>query len=114
MITTIGKNYLASMIKNGTGSTFTYLAVGSGSTAESLADTSLQTEITRVAITPTIVDNVITFTGTLAGGVGTGTLREAGLFNDPSSGTLLTRVTFSPIIKAAGDTVILTFVETIG
>ena len=42
-------------------------------------------------------------------GVDTGTLREAGLFSLTSGGTMFARQTFGDIVKAAGDTLVLTW-----
>ena len=75
----------------------THIAVGSGDTAFSAADTTLETEIvasglSRVAVTPTrvttstandTVQMVTTFTVT-----GTATIKEVGILNASSSGDL--------------------------
>ena len=71
---------------------FTYIAVGSGSTANATSTTALAAEIStagfgRVEVTPTCTTAVIewatTFTAT-----DVATVREIGLFNASSDGTL--------------------------
>lgn len=71
---------------------FTYIAVGSGSTANATSTTGLATEITdsgfaRVQVTPTVTGDVCswatTFTATAAA-----TVREIGLFNASSGPTI--------------------------
>lgn len=75
---------------------FTYLATGSGSTAEATGDSALDTENTAngsarmVATCSYVADNKarwiaeFTFTGTV-------TIREIGIFNAATGGTLLMR-----------------------
>lgn len=100
---------------NGAGAeaAFTYLAVGTGTTAPAAGNTALETEITdsglaRAAATCTRVTTTVTndtaqldktwnVTGSKA-------VTEAGALNAASSGTLLGRQTFSAVNVANGDT----------
>ena len=81
---------------------FTYLAVGSGSGAESASSTALGTEITNhslgraaatVSRTTTSQTNdtlSLVYTWTASGG-SSDTINEIGIFNDPTAGVMLGR-----------------------
>lgn len=92
------------------------IGIGTGSTAVTATDTTLEAETARAAfdtMTPGGV-GVITVDTTFAPGTGTGAITEAGILTDPTSGgTLFSRVVFSAINKAAGDALKVTFVYTI-
>lgn len=71
---------------------FTYIAVGSGSTANATSTTALTTEATengfaRVQVTPTASGDKISWATTFTA-TGAATIREIGLFNASSDGTL--------------------------
>jgi len=71
---------------------FTYIAVGSGSTANATSTTSLATEIAdsgfaRVQVTPTVTGQTTSWATTFTA-TATATVREIGLFNASSEGTL--------------------------
>ncbi len=91
------------------------MAVGTGATAAAAGDTTLQTELVRVALTSkTRSTNVLTLVGDYAAGVGTGALTEAGVLNAASVGDLFSRSVFAVINKAALDTLKITWTWTIG
>lgn len=105
---------------NGSGApaAFTYIALGSGTTAATSADTSLETEITtyggeRAAATASLVTTTVSndtaqlqktfsFTGILS-------ITESGVFNAASGPTMLARQVFSAINVANGDSVQITW-----
>ena len=71
---------------------FTYIAVGSGSTANATSTTELATELTdsgfaRVQVTPTASGDKISWATTFTA-TGTATVREIGLFNADVGGDL--------------------------
>lgn len=119
LVTNAGFAGLASRL-NGAGSeaAFTYLAVGTGTTAAAASDTTLETELassglsraaataTRVTTTETNdtaqLDNSFSVTGTQA-------VTECGAFNAASSGVLLGRQVFSAINVENGDTLQITY-----
>lgn len=79
-----------------------YMAVGTGSTAAASGDTTLVgTEVVRGAITRRVPDTAkVTFYFDLQTNQANGsTLAEAGLFTEPTGGTLWSRVTHSAIVK---------------
>ncbi len=119
LITSAGKAGSASRLMGAGGeAAFTYMAIGTGTTAANIADTTLQTEITtnggqRAAgtasrVTTTVTNDTAqlvltyTFTGSFA-------VTESGILNAASVGTLLCRQVFSAINVASGDTLQITW-----
>lgn len=114
-----GFDFIANSIGNRAASGATaamgWIAVGTGSTAFAATQAALITELTRQAATYSHATGtkVFSFTTTFAAGVATGTLTEAGVFNQSTlGGTMLDRVVFTGIAKAAGDTLAQTFTFT--
>lgn len=116
LIVQVGKNFLANAVLNNSTSPFVAIAVGTGTTAATINDTTLQTEIYRSAYTSSnITANVITLTQMLNAGVATGSLSEAGIFNNAvSGGTMLSHIVFNTISKLSVDTLTLTWTITVG
>lgn len=85
---------------------FTYMAIGSGATAANAADTTLQTEVARVAVTQSNpATNSIKYSASFGAGTGTGNVQEYGLLSAASVGTLLNHlVDGSATPKGASDT----------
>lgn len=114
LVVTSGLSYIASRIKDATATAMSHMAVGSGSSAATLADTTLGSELGRVALTSTsVTTNAVTYSASFGAGVGTGAITEAGLFNAASAGTMLCRTVFSVVNKSAGDTLVITWIVTI-
>lgn len=119
LVTNAGKAAVASRI-NGSGgeAAFTYIAVGTGTTAAAVGDTTLETELaadglTRAAATASRVTVDVandgarltkTFTVT-----GTQAVTESGVFNDASAGVLLARQVFSAVNVVNGDSLAVTW-----
>jgi len=119
LITNAGFAGVASRL-NGAGSeaAFTYIALGTGTTAANVADTALETEIatgggSRANATASRVTIVVTndtaqlqhtfnFTGTFA-------VTESGILNAASSGVLLARQVFSAVNVVSGDSLQVTW-----
>lgn len=116
VVVSVGKSYLAEWLTQPTQSDpfMSYIALGTGSTAASASDTSLETELS------TRVQGTLSFDGPIwqnqaffGSGVDTGTIAEAGIFSDVSGGTMMARQTFTPIVKGAGEGVLVTWQITI-
>lgn len=119
LITSAGKAGMASR-NNGSGgeAAFIYIAVGTGTTAANVADTTLQTELatsglSRVSSTASRVTTTVTndtaqlqttFTVT-----GTQAVTESGILNAASTGTLLCRQVFTAINVINGDSLQITW-----
>lgn len=93
---------------------FGFIAIGSDATPEAAGQTALGAELARGAVTYTAGGTgVATIERTFAAGVGTGSIAEAGAFNDAAVGTMLNRKAFAAVPKGAGDTLKATCVVTI-
>jgi len=102
----------------GSKTAFTYLAVGTGTTASAATDTALETEITdtgleRAAATVSQVTTTQTndtlqllkqWTAT-----GSAAVTEVGAFNDASAGTMLGRQVFAVLNITANSTIQVTY-----
>lgn len=113
LIVTVGKTQLAALLAGTSTTVMGFMAVGSSSTAPALGDTTLVSELARVAfssVTPT--SNIVTYIANYNAGVGTGTILEAGLFSAASAGIMLSRSTSISVVKAAADTLQITWTIT--
>jgi hypothetical protein len=120
IITNAGKAQMALLAGDATAVPFTYLAVGSSATAVAATDTTLTTEITNhglarttatVSRTTTTVTNdtlklTYTWTVTTPGG---DVIREVGIFNASSGGTLLGHKLTTAMTVATDDQIIMTY-----
>lgn len=115
LVVSAGKNLMISRLLGTTDGVMTHMGVGTGTTAAVIANTALETALgSRVALTSaTQSTNSVTYVGTFGAGVSTGALTEAGIFNALTSGTMLCRTVFPVVNKAAGDSIIITWVVTL-
>ena len=114
LVVTVGKNFIASRMKDATATAMSHMAIGTGTTAAAVGDTTLGTEAGRVALTSTTVTtNNVAYVATFPAGTGTGAITEAGILNAASAGTLLCRTVFSVINKGAADTLGITWTVTV-
>lgn len=112
LIVTTGKNWLAQRM-TGTPTLMSHMAIGTLNTAPVAGDTTLKTEIARVALTSqNTVGNVTTYDATFPAGTGTGAIVEAGILNAVANGTLLNRATFAVVNKGAEDVMSITWTVT--
>lgn len=117
LVVTVGKTWIASRMADAASNVMGWMAIGTSSTSPIIGDTTLGTEIARVATTVsggTPSANTVTYVAVFPAGTGTGALVEAGIFNASSSGTMLSRTTYSTINKGAGDVMTVTWVITVG
>lgn len=109
-----GLAFIASRMKDTSDAVMSHMAVGTDNTAADAGDTTLGTEIARVALTSTTVtDNAVAYVASYPAGTGTGALTEAGIFNDVTAGTMLCRTVFAVINKGAADSMTVTWTVTI-
>lgn len=109
---TAGRNLLRDFLNGDAVTGLTHFAVGTGTNAVTAADTALQTEVFRDALTKKTKDTVkLTCQYYLASGSANGnTLAEAGLFNAATAGTMYARVNLaSTIVKTASIAVTFTW-----
>jgi hypothetical protein len=117
LVVTAGKTWIADLMQAGTGIPMSHMAVGTGTTAANAADTTLETEAARVALSTaggTRTANAIEFEGIYPAGTGTGALTEAGILNDSTGGTMLARTVFAAVSKGASDALTITWTVTVG
>lgn len=114
LVVTAGKGLIASRLVGTASGVISHMAVGTNSTAAAAGDTTLGTEVARVAISSgTSSGAVATYVASFPAGTGTGALVEAGLLNASSAGTLLCRTVFSVINKGAADSMTITWTVTV-
>ena len=116
LVVSVGKTNIAARMAGNTAAVMSHMAIGTGNTAAVVGDTTLATELTRVALTVTggtPSSNTVTYSASYPAGTGTGALTEAGVFNAGSAGTMLCRTVFPVINKQASDTIAITWVISI-
>lgn len=114
LVVTTGRNYIASRMTATSATAMSHMAVGTGTTGAVIANTTLETELTRRALdSQSTSTNVSTYIATYGAGIATGSITEAGIFNAASAGTMLCRTTFGVVTKAADDIMVITWNVTI-
>jgi hypothetical protein len=104
MITTVGLHALVGLFGDtDTPVDFTYIAYGSGTTAVTAGDTTLETEIGRHVAIPKIKSilharDTISFSYDFIIPTTAGTVSEIGVFTASSGGTMLLRELISPVV----------------
>lgn len=118
LVTSAGKAQLALLAGDASATPFTYLELGTSSTAVSVGQTALIAAITdtglaRAAATVSRVTTTVTndtlqlvYTWTASGSK---TIEEVGVFNAASSGTMLSRALTTSRILVNNDTFIVTY-----
>jgi len=116
LIVDSGKALIITGLCSGISTQFTYIGVGTGTTAAVTGNTTLEIEvpaISRAAITATSSTNVASFIATWNNVSTSKNITEAGIFNASSSGTMLSRQVFDPVILAATDSLAITWTITL-
>lgn len=103
LIVTTGKDLSASRLMSNTDNFIDNMAIGSSATPPAIGDLALGNQLARVATTNSRAGSVAKWEATFAPGVGTGTITEAGLFNAPAAGFMMSRITFAAIPKLDAD-----------
>lgn len=116
LVVAVGKDYIANRMASNVSVIMSDMAVGGANVSPTTSDTLLGAEIARVNLdSTTVTNNTIAYVATFPAGTGTGSLTEAGIFNNPSanSGTMLCRTRFDVVNKAAADTIVITWNVTV-
>jgi len=93
LITNVGLNLVMSRLRDVADDPISHIAVGSGATGALATDTTLETEVTRKAIIDfDLIANVLNVEVTFGKTEGNFNWKEAGVFNDGGSGTMLNRL----------------------
>ena len=116
LVVATGKNYITRRMTSNANVIMSHMAIGSANVTAVTSDTTLGGEVARVALTSSgVTNNTITYAATFLPGVGTATITEAGVFNDPTAdtGEMLCRVRFNEVNKANADTIVITWNVTV-
>jgi hypothetical protein len=115
LVVTSGLEWMAArMIDSSIPSAMSHIGLGESDTTPALADVSLGAQLGRVSLTgSSVTDNEVTYTATFGSGAATGAVKEAGIFNASTGGTMLCRTTFPVINKGAADSLAVTWVITV-
>lgn len=113
LVVTVGKQFIASRMVAST-TAMSHMAIGAGTTAAANGDTTLGSELGRVALASSGASGaVVTYTASFPAGTGTGAVTEAGIFNASSAGTMLCRTVFPIVSKGADDSLSITWQVTV-
>lgn len=114
LVVDTGLAYIADRMADAAEGAMSHMSIGSGTAVEAAADTTLGTELDRVALSSTTqTDNQVVYVASFGAGVGTGAVTEAGLFNANTAGTMLCRTKFDVVNKAADDSMTITWTITL-
>ena len=109
-----GINFIINRMYSNVENPMSHMAIGDLFGTPAASETTLGSEIARVALTSTtVVGNSLVFVATFGAGVGTGLIQEAGIFNAATSGTMLNRVSFGSVNKNSSDTIVITWTLTL-
>lgn len=112
VVVTVGKYYLATWLTAATQSDYfmSWIGLGSGTTAANASDTDLETPVDdRLQGTLSASTNIWSNTRSFGAGESTGSISEAGLFSDETSGTMFAHQVFTAIPKGASDVLDITW-----
>lgn len=118
IVVTVGKNFIASRMSGTSQAVMSHMAIGTSNANLVAANTTLATEVARVALATaggTVAGSVVSYSaefGPDTPNLGAAIV-EAGIFNASSAGTMLCRTTFDVINKADQDTLTINWNVTI-
>jgi hypothetical protein len=115
LVVNTGLTFICARMAAASAGVMSHMAVGSGTTSPAAGQTDLVSILgSREALDSTSASsNTITFVSSFEAGEGTGAITESAIFNASSGGTMLARVTFAAVNKAAGDTMSITHTITL-
>ncbi len=117
LVVTAGKNWVAGRFKDGSiPDEMSHMAIGSADTAAAAGNTALATELNRIALTTdggTVSTNTVQYDASWTSAAAAYAIKEAGIFNAASGGTMLARTTFAVINKGTDDTVSISWTITV-
>ena len=117
LVVTAGKNWVAGRFKDGSiPAEMSHMAIGSADTAPAAGNTALATELNRIALTTdggTVSTNTVQYDASWTSAAAAYAIKEAGIFNASTGGTMLARTTFAVINKGTDDTVSISWTITV-
>ncbi len=114
LVVTTGRNHIADQLSGQVEASMSHMSIGTGTTVQTITDTSLETELSRKAFLSKdqgsgLDAHKIIYITEWAAGEGTGAITEAGIFNAAAAGSMLCRTVFAVKNKGAGDSLTLTW-----
>lgn len=114
LVVTTGMQRIAKLVTGKTTTSFTHMACGTGTNAESSGDTSLQSETQRIVCTDRFDSGTsIKFAGLFPSSTPSGNISEFGIFDSASAGNMLVRTVFTPAISHVQDSTIFALTQVI-
>lgn len=124
MVVDIGKNFIVSRMNLNPPTAMSHMAIGGNDSQTTNTMTSLVSEVLssgttgtkiRQAVTSSVNSNSITYSATFPSGYPSTayTVKEAGIFNSNTNGTMLARTTFGAIQKNTNETIVINWTITI-
>ena len=117
LVVTAGKNWVAGRFKDGSiPDEMSHMAIGSADTAPAAGNTALATELNRIALTTdggTVSTYTVQYDASWTSAAAAYAIKEAGIFNAATGGTMLARTTFAVINKGTDDTVSISWTITV-
>jgi hypothetical protein len=128
LVVTTGRTFIASRMVGTSAAIMSHMGIGTSATGEVVGDTALGSELSvgggftgysRAALSiATSSANVVSYSANFAANnpsapAGGAVLREAGIFNAASGGTMLCRTTFPIVTKLPADALTITWTITI-
>jgi hypothetical protein len=115
LVVAAGLTFICSRMVSTSAGVMSHMAVGSGTTAASGAQTDLVSILgSREPLdSSTASSNTVTYVSSFEAGEGTGAITEAGIFNASTSGSMLCRTVFPVVNKGANDTMSITWTITL-
>lgn len=118
LVVSAGKAQLALLAGDASATPFTYIALGTSTTAASVGQTALVAEVvdsgferaagTVSRITTTVTNDTLSITKTFTA-TGSKTIEEVGVFNASSSGTMLSRALTGTKAMVSGEQIAVTY-----
>ena len=117
LVVNTGKNYVASRMAGNSPNVMSHMAIGADNTAAAATQSALGDEKAIVALTTaggSASGANVTYTATFAANTpsSAAAIKEAGIFNGASSGTMLCRTVFDVVNKQPSDSMTITWVVT--
>lgn len=128
LVVTSGKGFIASRMIGTSANTMSHMGIGTSSTAEAVGDTTLGAELTvaggytsyarQTVSSSNPTANQVQYTCTFGANVpsapsGGAILREAGIFNASTGGTMLCRTVYPTVTKLPADALTITWTITV-
>ena len=107
LIVNTGVDWIVARMVGSSTDKMSHIAIGNGNSTPIPSNVTLDSETLRKSVDVlggTKIASAIKLTVTYSPGQGSGTISEAGVFTANTGGVMISRVVFTPFVKAAADT----------